>query len=95
MQLNNRLAELRRELSTMKGDTVNSQDLKMALKEFDPLWEQLSTWEKEQFIRTLVERVRYEGKTGTVSLGFRSKGIKEFCSWAPAITEKYEHAKLS
>ena len=95
VQLNGRLADLRTQLSNMKGDSVNSQDLKLALREFDPLWEQLSTWEKEQFIRTLVERVRYEGKTGTVSLGFRSKGIKEFCTWAPAITEKYEHARLS
>jgi hypothetical protein len=53
----------------------------------------LSAWEQERFIRTLVEHVRYDGKTGTVTLGFRSRGIKEFCSWVPALTEKHEHAK--
>ena len=52
--------------------------------QFDPLWEQLSTWEQERFIRTLVEQVRYDGKTGTVTLGFRSSGIKELCNWAPS-----------
>jgi site-specific DNA recombinase len=72
---------------------ANPKDVEAALHAFDPLWEQLSTWEQERFIRTLVDQVRYDGKTGTVALGFRSSGIKDLCDWAPVMKEKYEHAQ--
>ena len=91
--LNNRLAELRQQGAALDVEGVDTQDVEAALHEFDSLWDQLSSWEQERFIRTVVEHVRYDGKTGTVTLGFRSRGIKEFCSWAPTLTEKYEHTK--
>ena len=93
--LSNRLGELRHELAAIHAEGVDVQDVEAALHDFDSLWEQLSTWEQERFIRTLVEHVRYDGKTGTVTLGFRSRGIKDLCSWAPAMTEKHDHAKHS
>jgi site-specific DNA recombinase len=67
--------------------------VEVTLGEFEGLWQQLSTWEQERFIHTLVEHVGYDGKTGTVTLGFRSRGMKELCGWAPAVTEKNEHAQ--
>jgi site-specific DNA recombinase len=91
--LNDRLTELRQQLVAINAEHTDPRDIEAALHEFDPLWGQLSTWEQERFIRTLVEQVRYDGKTGTVTLGFRSQGIKDLCNWAPAITEKYEHAQ--
>ena len=90
--LSSRLVELRQQFAAIEADGIDSQDVETALHDFDPLWEQLSTWEQERFIRTLVEHVRYDGTTGTVTLGFRSRGIKEFCGWAPALQEKHEHA---
>lgn len=92
-RLTARLAEIRQQLAAMDAEGVDIQDVEAALDDFGPLWEQLSTWEKERFIRALVEQVRYDGKTGTVTLGFRSRGIKDLCNWAPALTEKYEHRK--
>ena len=91
--LNDRLMELRRQLAAIDAEHTDPRDVAAALHEFDPLWGQLSTWEQERFIRTLVEQVRYDGKTGTVTLGFRSHGIKDLCTWAPAVREKYEHAQ--
>jgi site-specific DNA recombinase len=91
--LNSQVMELRHKLAVIEAEGLNSDDVREALHDFDPLWEQLSGWEQERFIHTLVEHVRYDGKTGTVTLGFRSRGIKDFCSWAPALTEGYEHAK--
>ena len=88
-QQTSRLADLQQQLAAIEAEGIDSRDVEMALQEFDPLWEQLSTWEQERFIRTLVEHVRYEGKTGTVTLGFRSRGIKEFCSWAPTVMETH------
>ena len=80
-------------MEAVSAEPNDSRDLEKALHAFDPLWEQLSTWEQERFIHTLVEQIRYDGKAGTVTLGFRSSGIKELCNWAPAIKEKYEHAQ--
>lgn len=91
--LSSRLTDLRQQLAAIEAEGVDAQGVEAALHDFDPLWEQLSTWEQERFIHTLVEHVRYDGKTGTVTLSFRSRGIKEFCGWAPALTEKHEHAK--
>ena len=92
-RLRARLSELQQQLEAASAEPNDSSDLVDALHAFDPLWEQLSTWEQERFIHTLVEQIRYDGKAGTVTLGFRSSGIKELCNWAPAIKEKYEHAQ--
>ena len=54
-------------------------DVREALMKFDPLWDQLNTWEQERFIRTLVKEVRYDGPSQTVTIGFLSEGIKELC----------------
>jgi site-specific DNA recombinase len=51
-----------------------------ALQKFDPLWSQLTTWEKETFIRSLVAHVRYDGRTGEVTVGFHSEGIQQLCA---------------
>ncbi len=82
--LNRRLAELGQQLATIEAERMQPQDLGAKLQKFDPLWEQLSSWEQERFIRALVEHVGYDGKTGTVTLGFRSRGIKDICNGAGA-----------
>jgi hypothetical protein len=62
-----------------EGKMAEPADVQEAITRFDPLWEQLTTWEKEQFIRTLVAAVKYDGRTETVTVGFHSEGIKELC----------------
>jgi len=59
--------------------TTEPGDIREALAKFDPLWEQLNAWEQERFIRALVKEVRYDGPSGTVTVGFLSEGIKELC----------------
>jgi site-specific DNA recombinase len=72
-----RLEEMRREAN----ETVITEpaDVQNALLKFEPLWEQLTTWEKERFIRVLITEVRYDGRTETVTVGFHNEGIKELC----------------
>jgi site-specific DNA recombinase len=60
------------------GD-VPREDVARALREFDGLWRQLSPREQEQLIKALVETVSYDGQTGTVTVSFRSAGIKQLC----------------
>ena len=86
-QLNSRVSDLSQQLAAIEAENVDAQEVELALHAFDPLWEQLSTWEQERFIRTLVERIDYTGTTGTVTLGFRSRGIRDLCDWAPTLME--------
>jgi site-specific DNA recombinase len=93
--LNSRLTELRQHGAAIEAKGVDATDVEEALHEFESLWDQLSTWEKERFIRALVENVRYDGKTGMVTVGFRSRGIKDVGTSVPALAEKYEHTSQS
>jgi site-specific DNA recombinase len=61
---------------TPMADPAHVQD---ALLKFDPLWDQLSAGEQEKCVRALVAQVRYDGPSGTVTVGFRSEEIKELC----------------
>jgi site-specific DNA recombinase len=58
----------------------NPAEIQNALLRFDPLWEQLTTSEREAFIRTLVHQVKYDGATGEVTISFHSNGIRQLCS---------------
>ncbi len=55
-------------------------ELEAALKKFDPLWDQMSTWERETFIRTLISEVRYDGPNQMVTAIFRSEEIRSLCT---------------
>jgi len=63
-------------------------DVQEALLKFDPLWDQFTTTEQERCIRTLVARVGYDGRTGTVTVGFHSEGIKQICDQHGAANEQ-------
>lgn len=54
-------------------------ELRDALQRFEPLWDELTIPEQERFIRALVTEVRYDGRAETVTVGFRSEGIKQLC----------------
>ena len=73
-----RLEQERRQDATSKL-SFDPGDVREALLKVDPLWEQLSTSERERFIRVLVKEVRYDGPSGTVTVGFLSEETKELC----------------
>ncbi len=82
------LSEVLRQLEEGRAHgtlTADPGEVADALLKFDPLWGQLSTREQESFIRTLVAQVRYDGRTGEVTVGFHSEGIKQLCSSGGAI----------
>jgi len=74
-----RRLEEERHQGAISNPSADPGDVRDALLKFDPLWEQLSTSERERFIRVLVKEVRYDGPSGTVTVGFLSEGIKELC----------------
>jgi site-specific DNA recombinase len=58
---------------------VGREDVAQALREFDGLWNELAPREQEELIKKLVEGVTFDGQTGTVTVGFRSAGLKQLC----------------
>ena len=58
---------------------INANDLRSTLAEFDSIWSSLTTREQEQLIQLLVAKVGYDGRTGKVTVSFRSAGAKELC----------------
>ena len=74
-----RLAELATERKSCDHDRINANDLRGTLAEFDLVWSSLITREQEQLIQLLVAKVGYDGRTGKVTVNFRSAGAKELC----------------
>jgi len=77
--LERQLREVRDQLAESVGHTVDAASVRKTLREFDRIWAELTPREQEKFVKTLVERVTYDGETGTVTVGFRTTGIKQLC----------------
>jgi len=73
------LTAVMQRLEELGAGDVRREDVAQALREFDGLWSHLAPREQEQLIKTLVEAVSYDGRTGTVTVGFRSAGLKQLC----------------
>jgi site-specific DNA recombinase len=77
--LERRMSEVRAELGANEGEAVTEEEVMEALRTFDPVWKSLNTNEQTRIIRTLVERVGYDGRTGKVAVTFRSAGFRALC----------------
>jgi site-specific DNA recombinase len=78
--LEGQLRDVREQLAEAVGQTVDAAIVRKTLKEFDGIWSEMTPREQEKFVKTLVERVTYDGATGTVTVGFRTAGIRQICT---------------
>jgi len=69
-----RLAELASERALLDSERISALDLRRTLPEFDAIWSSLTMREQEQLIQLLVAKVGYDGRTGKVTVNFRSAG---------------------
>ncbi len=74
-----KLVELAAERKFLDSERINADDLRQTLVEFDAIWPSLTAKEQEQLIQLLVAKVGYDGRTGKVTVNFRSAGAKEIC----------------
>jgi len=75
-----RMATLAQELKALESDPIDEEDLVRALAQFDPVWQLLTTREQVRIVNLLIEKVGYDGRTGKVTVSFRSAGLKELCN---------------
>mgnify|MGYP000873049917 CR=1 FL=1 len=73
------LREVRDQLAESVGQATETASVRKALRDFDGLWSEMTSREQEKFVKTLVERVTYDGATGKVTVGFRTAGIRQLC----------------
>ena len=76
------MTTLREEAIALEQEAVDAGDLAQALAVFDPVWASLAPREQARIIRLLIDRVGYDGRDATVTVAFRSLGIKALCQQA-------------
>lgn len=77
-----RMTSIREEVLSLERETVDESDLVKALSIFDPVWESLNSRERHRVMHLLIDRIAYDGRDGSVTVSFRSLGIKALCNEA-------------
>jgi site-specific DNA recombinase len=75
-----RLVTIRAELDALLDDPLDQADVLSALEDFDAVWNSLRSHQQTRMVNLLVERVGYDGRSGKVTVAFRSQGMRELCS---------------
>jgi len=75
-----RLADLITEGRELEADQFDDADTVRALAEFDPVWASMTTREQTRLVQLLVAKVGLDGRTGKVTVDFRSAGIRDLCN---------------
>jgi site-specific DNA recombinase len=65
------------QLAAMAADDTDRNEVRLALDRAATSWEQLTDERRQRFIRTLVKRVRYDGRTGNVTVQFDHAAFRE------------------
>ncbi len=79
-QMERRLMEILQELGNLDGQGVDEGDFRIALEQFEPVWDSLNSREHVLVIRALIERVViHDGKVGRVTVRFRSAAVRKIC----------------
>jgi site-specific DNA recombinase len=77
-----RMTAIREEVLSLERGTVDGGDLVKALSIFDPVWESLNSRERHRVMHLLIDRIAYDGRDGSVTVSFRSLGLKALCNEA-------------
>ena len=78
------MTAIQEEIIVLGKTTVKEKDLTQALADFDEVWDSLSSKEQAKIIHLLVERVEFDGRDQSVTVTFRSEGLKQLCQRAAA-----------
>ena len=68
--IDQRLAAIRESLESLNRQSVNKEDVTVALGQFDALWEVLYAQEKVRIANLLVKQVVYDAQTNDMQVSF-------------------------
>jgi len=72
-----RAEELRKEILRREKQRIDEKELRRTMASFEDVWKAMNLDEQRNLLRQLVEKVGYDGRTGKVTVSFRSAGVKE------------------
>ena len=78
-----RLREVLAELGALDAATVDEEDLRQALGQFDPVWDALLPRERIRVLNLLLDKVDY--RDGKLGLTFRPAGIRVLAEGVKAV----------
>jgi site-specific DNA recombinase len=87
-QCEKRLSEVNRQKILLENTQVDEEELKTALGLFDPVWDVLFPNEQARIINLVIEKIIYNGEKGTITINFRTLGIKTLAEEARIKNEK-------
>jgi site-specific DNA recombinase len=72
-----RAEELRKEILRREKRRIDEKELRRTMESFEDVWKAMNLEEQRDLLRQLVEKVGYDGRTGKVTVSFKSAAVKE------------------
>jgi site-specific DNA recombinase len=72
-----RAEDLRREIARREKQRIDDGELRHAMVNFESVWKTMNLEEQRILLQQLVEKVGYDGRTGKITVSFKSAGVKE------------------
>jgi site-specific DNA recombinase len=72
-----RAEELRKEILGREKQRIDEKELRRTMEPFEYVWKAMNLDEQRNLLRQLVEQVGYNGRTGKVTVSFKSAAVKE------------------
>jgi len=72
-----RAEALRKEILRREKQRIDEKELRRTMESFEDVWKAMNLDEQRNLLRQLVEKVGYDGRTGKVTVSFKSAGVKE------------------
>lgn len=68
---------LRKEILRREKQRIDEKELRRTMESYENVWKAMNLDEQRNLLRQLVEKVGYDGRTGKVTVSFKSAGVKE------------------
>jgi site-specific DNA recombinase len=75
-QIGEQIREIEEEIADAAKTELRRDQVDAAFAEFRPLWDQLSTRERTELLRSLIKTIEYDGKAGEVTLVFHPESSR-------------------
>ncbi len=72
-----RAEELRKKIVRREKQRIDEKDLRRSMASFEDVWKAMNIEEQRALLGQLVEKIGYDGRTGKVTVSFKSAGVKE------------------
>ena len=71
-----RAEELRKEILRREKQRIDGKELRRTMESFEDVWKTMNLYEQRNLLRQLIEKVGYDGRTGKVTVSFKSAGVR-------------------